>query len=121
MNDRDWVEGLLKQQPLESTPDDGVTDTLMARLPARRSRPHRWIVPVLSLIGAALAAGGLRDSHVLGTRDAVLTAAELTRTHLLETPGAVLQIQSPMILGLAAVGVAWIACAWALFATRADG
>lgn len=121
MNDDDWLEGLLKQQRLDSTPDDGFTDRLVARLPARRPRPHRWIVPVLSLLGAALAVGGLRDSDILGTRDAVLTAADLTKAHLLETPAvAVWQSQGLIILALAAVCVAWLACAWALFATRAD-
>jgi hypothetical protein len=121
MNDDDWLEGLLKEQRLSSTPDDGFTDRLVARLPTRRPRPHRWIVPALSLLGAVLAAGLFRDSQVLDAQTTALAVADLSKTQLLETAAAEWQYQGFIIIALAAVGVSWIACAWALFATKADG
>ena len=123
MNDDDWLEELLKQQRLDHAPDNGFTDRLVARLPARRSRPHRWIVPVLSLLGAVLAVIGMRDTAILDIPSAALAVA-FSKTHLIETPAAVLQNQGLVVLAvvaLAAVCVAWIACAWALLATKADG
>jgi len=128
MCDDDWLEGLLKQQRPDSAPDDGFSDRLLARLPARRPT-HRWIVPVLSLAGAVQAAVLMRHSDVLEAPAAMLTAAQLSKTHLIEigksqlidTPAAaVLQYPGLIVLTLA-VCVAWIACAWALIATKADG
>src|SRR5690242_18067864 len=115
MNDDDWIEGLLRQRRSGSTPDDGFTDRLLARLPARRPRKHRWIVPVLSLAGAAQAAILLRHSDVLEAPGALLTAAQLSKahlidlskTHLIEAPAAVSQYPGAVVLALAAVCVAW--------------
>jgi len=118
MNDDELLEGLLKQQHLDNVPDDGFTDRLVARLPARRPRVHRWIVPALSLLGAVLAVVGTRGPGALDGPGAALAVADFSKTHL---PAVVLQNQGWILLALAAVCVAWSACAWALFATKADG
>jgi hypothetical protein len=98
-DDNDWMDALLRTQRAEPVADDGFSRRLVSRLP--RHRLLRWRpVPVLTLVGCVLAAPSVLNSRTLTDLAAVVSSYGL------------------VTLGLAAVGLAWGSCAWAIVASK---
>ena len=98
--DTDRIETLLRSRKVGALADDGFSDTLLARLPARRSRGGRWPIPTFSALGATLAALALANSH---------TPFDLA---------PLFQTQGIAIVAGAAALLVWTTCAWALLTAR---
>jgi hypothetical protein len=117
MGDSDPMERLLRERRIHPVADEGFTEQLLGRLPARSSR-SRWAVPTFSLLGLLLSAPALMNAHVAATLSGLLPVqALLPAPGLLRTSG-VLQSEGMVVLAVTAVGLVWATCAWALLGGR---
>ena len=90
----DWLDNALGNEHFTAVTDQGFTTRVMARLPAHRG-PHRWIVPLASLIGASCAC--LPIAHKL---------AQMFHRSI-DQPSLELLVVPPIAL-------VWAMCAWVL-------
>jgi hypothetical protein len=96
----DRIEALLRTRRIQPTPDEGFSARVMGQLPSRGRRDHRWIVPVLSGIGALLA------------------ALILPREQLSSAIADLAQPQVFSALALTVTALVWIGSAWVLIDRR---
>jgi hypothetical protein len=96
----DWLDELLRTNPIVGVQDNGFTDLLMARLPRRRPGAIRWIVPAAALIGTV-------PSAMFSTGHTLLPALQ----------DLILQ-QRLEAFALLPIALIWAACAWALSESR---
>jgi len=98
-DDNDWMEELLRAQRTEPVADDGFSGRLVSRLPRRRQL--RWRpVPVLTSIGFVLAAPSVLNPRTLADLAALISSYGL------------------LTVGLVAVCLTWVSCAWAIMASN---
>jgi hypothetical protein len=95
-SESDELERLLRERRVDPLADEGFTDKVLARLPARRARTARWATPVFTMIGVALAAPTLIDAPV------VATLAALSRPPAL------------YVVVIGATALVWATSVWAL-------
>jgi hypothetical protein len=96
----DWLDELLRTNPIVRVQDNGFTDLLMARLPRRRPEAFRWIVPATAFIGA-------------------VTSAMVSAGHGLLSALQNLVIQQRLeAFALLPIVIIWAACAWGLSESR---
>lgn len=95
--DTDWVEELLRAQRAEPVADDGFSKRLSSRL----HRQLRWRpVPMFTSAGFVLAALSLLNSRILADIAAIVSSYGL------------------LTVGLVALGLTWVSCAWAVVASN---
>jgi hypothetical protein len=98
--DTDRIEALLRSRRVSAVAEDGFSDTLLERVPARSTRGGRWPIPTFSALGGALAALALANTRI-----------PLDLAPLFQTQGIAI------VAGAAALLV-WTTCAWALVSAR---
>ena len=96
----DWLDELLRTNPVVHVQDNGFTDLLMAQLPRRRPGAFRWIVPAAALIGTVPAA-------MVSTGHGLLPAVQ----------NLIVQ-QRLEAFALLPIALIWAACAWGLSESR---
>jgi hypothetical protein len=83
----DWLDSLIRQDAgaIPYADDAGFTDSVMTRLPARRSRGrYRWIVPVMAVLGFIIGLVVLSGGEALSAHVARLASFEsISMRHLL--------------------------------------
>jgi hypothetical protein len=96
----DWLDELLRTNPIVRVQDNGFTDLLMARLPRHRPEAFRWIVPAAATIGVV-------PSAMVSTGHGLLSALQnlIVQQHL-------------EAFALLPIALIWAACAWALSESR---
>lgn len=95
MTDNDaWVDKQLRTKRVTAVADDGFTDSVVARLPPRRSDARLWIVPAATTVGTLLAVTVSANSGLLSLSPSLIAAGHIGPLWLL-----------PLCL-------IWMGCAW---------